>query len=267
MDTWRLILDPALSGAENMARDEALLRAAEQADEFTPVLRLYGWNEPSLSIGYAQDAAAFKSMGLPVVRRITGGRAVLHASEVTYSVTAPVSGPLFSGGAGRAYSVLSGCIVAALKDIGVEAELARGRRTGARESGKEACFYAPSRFEVMAGARKLVGSSQRRFKRAFLQHGSILMDIDVPLHERVFGPGLLARMTCVSSFSDAGEGELRERLVRRFAEGLGAGFLEGGLTPDEKRARDELKASRYSAAMWNEGGSARGRSSAGPVTG
>lgn len=253
MDTWRLIIDPALSGAENMARDEALLCAAERGGAFTPVLRLYGWNEPAVSIGYMQDCAAFKAAGLPVVRRITGGRAVLHASEITYSVTAPVSGPLFSGGIGCAYSVISGCIAAALRDIGVEAVLARGRRRDGRESGKEACFHTPSRFEVMAEGRKLVGSSQRRFKNAFLQHGSILMGIDVPLHERVFGPGLTARMSCVSSFSDSGEGELRERLVRRFAEGFGAVFVEGGLTPDEERASDELKASRYSAAVWNDG--------------
>ncbi|MFQ5737343.1 MAG: biotin/lipoate A/B protein ligase family protein [Thermodesulfobacteriota bacterium] len=233
MDKWRLILDPDLPGALNMAVDEALLRAAELESGGGPVLRLYGWVEPAISIGYAQDPAPLASKGIPVVRRITGGRAVLHDNEITYSITAPCAHPLFSGGITHAYSVISGCIIAALGDAGVRASMSRARTRGDARGRTAACFHTPSRCEVLVGGRKLVGSSQRRFKNAFLQHGSILYAIDQGLNERVFGPGLIERMACVSSCSSAGKEDLRRLLVKRFSEGLGVEFMEGGLTQDE----------------------------------
>ncbi|MDP2689131.1 MAG: biotin/lipoate A/B protein ligase family protein [Deltaproteobacteria bacterium] len=251
MNKWRLIIDRDLPGAENMARDESLLRAGEDGSGGGPVLRLYGWSEPTISIGYAQDASAFRGKGLPVVRRVTGGRAVIHGDEITYSITAACSEPVFSGGINGAYSVISRCIVAALDDMGIEAALARGQRRGGCAGRKDACFHTPSRYEVLAGGKKLAGSSQRRFKRAFLQHGSILFRIDGPLHERVFGPGVTERMACISSFSRAGKEEMKRALVKRFSEGLSAEFAEGGLTKAEEGLERELRASRYSSGEWN----------------
>lgn len=235
MSKWRLIVDPDLSGVENMAIDEVLLTGVESGTGDMPVLRLYGWSEPTVSVGYAQDPSVFTRAGLPVVRRITGGRAVIHDDEVTYSLSAPSSHPLFAGGIASSYTVISGCIIAALNDIGVSATLSRpqGREKGAAGQ-KDACFYTPSRSEVLVEGRKLVGSSQRRFKSAFLQHGSILFAIDAEAHDALFGPGVVEKMACVSSFSRAGKEALRHALVERFSEGLGADFTEGVLTDAER---------------------------------
>lgn len=228
---WRLILDGDLPGHENMARDSSILASLE-AGRGVPTVRVYGWSSPAISIGYLQDAAPFIGHGLPVVRRVTGGRAVVHSSEVTYSVTGLIDDPLFSGGVMAAYSVISSCIIAALKDCGVEADYSRG---SAKDRRSEACFHSPSRYEVLIEGRKLVGSAQRRLRRAFIQHGSILMGLDEQINERVFGCALKARMASVAEFSTITRGELTEALIRRFAEGLGAQFAVSGLSGEEAR--------------------------------
>lgn len=230
------MLDDDLPGHENMARDSSILRALEEGSG-TPTLRIYGWAAPTISIGYLQGPAPFQGMGMPVVRRITGGRAVVHSSEVTYSVTGLMDDPLFSGGIMAAYSVISGCIIAALNDAGVDASYSRGSSGGERS---EACFHAPSRYEVLVGGRKLVGSAQRRLKRAFIQHGSILMDTDDELNERVFGRRLSGKMAGVREFSPVSAGRFRELLVERFAQGLGASFKTRGLTDGEMKASGAL---------------------------
>ena len=235
---WRLILDEDLPGHLNMARDTAILRALEEGWG-APTLRLYGWERPTISIGHAQDAAPFLTSGLPVVRRTTGGRAVVHWREVTYSVAGLCEDPLFSGGILGTYSVISGCITAALRDAGVDAALFRGS-AGAGKSA--ACFQTPSRFEILADGRKLVGSAQRRFRRAFLQHGSILMSPDTELNTAVFGRKLIGKMASVGEFSDVSRQKLREMLVKRFSEGLCAAFLLSGLTEQEKGLSERLAA-------------------------
>ena len=259
MERWRLIKDGRLSGAGNMAVDEALVRALDDGAALCPVVRLYGWSEPTISIGYLQDASVFLSAGLPVVRRITGGRAVLHDVEVTYSVIAANDTPLFSGGILKTYSAISRCIIAALKRAGVDADIYRGTQQGLHKN--DACFLAPSRYEVLAGGRKLVGSSQRRFKRAFLQHGSILFKIDREANSRVFGHKAAQRMASVSSFSDISEGEFAGILAEEFASGFNIGFDESVLSPVEDSIRREILSSRYSNDGWNLGAGLRHESS------
>lgn len=226
------MLDGALAGHENMARDSSILAALEEGSG-TPTLRVYGWDAPTISIGYLQGPGPFMGLGLPVVRRITGGRAVVHSSELTYSVTGLINDPLFSGGIMAAYSVISRCIIAALKDAGLDASYSRGSAAGDRN---EACFHSPSRYEVLIDGRKLVGSAQRRLKRAFIQHGSILMGTDAELNCRVFGKALSMKMAGVSEFSCITHERLSELLVEKFAQGLGATFKASGLTADEMRA-------------------------------
>jgi len=247
MEGWRLIIDPALEGAENMASDEAVLRACEAEPSAPPVLRLYGWSEPTLSIGYLQNASPFLSTSMPVVRRITGGRAVLHDKELTYSLVAGTGHHLFSGGILAAYSFISGCIISALKQAGVDAEFARG--AGA-SGGKDACFYTPSRYEVLVDGRKLVGSSQRRFKKAFLQHGSILLCVDREKNAKVFGPEVVGRMASLSEFSDISHEEFRRAFISAMATGLKAAFTPSELNERETLVKEELKRRRYSDAGW-----------------
>lgn len=231
---WRLIVDDDLPGHENMARDSSILHALEEGSG-VPTLRLYGWDTPTISIGYLQGPAPFQGLGLPVVRRITGGRAVVHSREITYSVTGLMDSPLFSGGIMAAYSVISACIISALNDAGVNATYSRGAASGDRS---EACFHTPSRYEVLINGRKLVGSAQRRLKRAFIQHGSILMDTDDELNYRVFGAGISGRMAGVSEFSPVKPERLKELLVERFARGFGVSFKPSGLTGAEMKASE-----------------------------
>ncbi len=253
-ENWRLILDPLLDGRENMAVDEAVLTSSDASPEFTPTLRLYGWSAPTISIGYHQGADGFPEFGLPVVRRVTGGRAVLHCSEITYSIVAPVAHRLFSGGILSAYSGISRCILSALRDAGVNAEMAETARApahGNRRAG--ACFSSPSRHEILVNGRKMVGSAQRRFKNAFLQHGSILFSIDRDLNGRIFGHGLLDAMTCVSEHSGATPAEMRVILVGNFSAGLNASFREAGLSGGEEYIKMSLMESGYSTPEGTSG--------------
>ncbi|MCH7874787.1 MAG: hypothetical protein IH965_05760 [Gemmatimonadetes bacterium] len=157
-----------------MRIDTALLRAAQEGGAF---LRLYRWNPPCLSFGRNEpaatryDRARIEALGLDVVRRPTGGRAVWHDTEVTYAVAAPVA--LF-GSLRVTYHSIHATIVAALRRLGVPATLADGREP-VPHTGAGACFASPAGGEVTVDGRKLVGSAQTREGEAFLQHGSILL--------------------------------------------------------------------------------------------
>jgi lipoate-protein ligase A len=148
--------------------------------------------------------------------------------------------PLFSGGIMAAYSVISACIIAALNDAGVDATYSRGAASGIRN---EACFHTATRYEVLIDGRKLVGSAQRRLKRAFIQHGSILIDTDDALNQRVFGRSISGKMAGVREFSMVATAALKELLVERFAQGLDASFKVSGLTGDEKKTSEALAGS------------------------
>ncbi len=251
MARWRLITDPPMKGAENMATDEAVLRVADSNPGTTPTLRVYGWSEPTVSIGYLQNAAPFIPCGLPVVRRVTGGRAVLHDIELTYSIVASCTDAPFSGGITAAYSFISRCIIEALKEAGVEADFSRG---AAGSGGKEACFHTPSRYEVLVDGRKIVGSSQRRFKNSFLQHGSILLKVDKSMNSLVFGDALTGKMASVSEFSSIGEAGFRDSFIRAMSRGLKASFEVSALSDEENALKEELKRTKYETDEWNLGG-------------
>ena len=178
---WRLLLSPPLDAATNMAVDLALMRRARQTGE--RVLRVYTWDGPTLSLGRNQPARGHYDEvraardGIAIVRRPTGGRALLHHREVTYSVTAPIA----AGDSLRAsYARINALLLDALRRLGVDARLAEPARRAAVPS-LAPCFEEPAAGEIVAGARKLVGSAQWRDDGALLQHGSILVDDDQPM--------------------------------------------------------------------------------------
>jgi lipoate-protein ligase A len=181
MSRWRLLLTPAADGAWNMALDEALLARARERQE--TVLRVYEWARPTLSLGRNQPARGCyaegprERHGVDVVRRLTGGRAVLHARELTYSVTAPIvaAEPLR-----ESYERINTVLVAALRALGVAAETAVVTAPAPAPS-MAPCFEQPTSGELVVGGRKLVGSAQWRDDGALLQHGSILIDDDQAL--------------------------------------------------------------------------------------
>ena len=169
-----------------MAADEALMARARETGDWA--LRVYSWSKPTLSLGRNQtardgyDLEVLAARGVDVVRRPTGGRAILHHREVTYSVTGPLED---AGDLGESYARINRLLVTALRALGVDAVVA-GHADSSRASremhrtqpGLLPCFHHPSIGEIMAGGRKLAGSAQWRSDGALLQHGSILVEDD-----------------------------------------------------------------------------------------
>src|SRR5216117_1683140 len=173
---WRLLIAAPCSGAENMARDTALQTRAARTGE--TVFSIYSWSRPTLSFGRNQPASGFydaekiRAAGIDVVRRPTGGRAILHDHEVTYSVTAPVSNASLR----ETYSRINLILQTGLSRLGVFVETASPAQRA--PPGVRSCFEMPGEGELIVEGCKLVGSAQWRDERALLQHGSILVDDD-----------------------------------------------------------------------------------------
>jgi len=183
--TWRLLIEPEGDGATNMAADEALLDAylGPEGRDAAPTLRLYGWNPATLSLGKGQvaqgshDPAYLAAQGLGLVRRPTGGQAVLHERERTYCVVGRLDRPPFDSGVLATYASISDALGYALESLGLATSAAPPRPTGIEPRGP-VCFNVTSSHELLHRGRKLIGSAQMRRRQAFLQHGSIPLRAD-----------------------------------------------------------------------------------------
>lgn len=246
-----------------MALDEALMVLGGA----TPVLRIYGWTPACLSIGYSQnatrdiDAPACASRGIDLVRRPTGGSAVLHDAEVTYSLNAPDEHFAVSGTILESYRKVSGALVAAMAHFGLGCELAS---IGARPAaGIPACFAAASALEVSLAGRKLVGSAQLRRPGRILQHGSILLDLDRDRSMKLFRSGhqrqtILTPQPSLDRATSLREAlgravsmdEAAEALVAGFRECFGVKFVKSEVTPEETRLAAELRTTKYGNPEW-----------------
>jgi lipoate-protein ligase A len=187
---WRFIDTGWDTGARNMAFDEALARGFLGGGDAVPTLRLFRWRPWAVSLGYNQNAEDLDAVrcareGIDVVRRPTGGRAILHAQELTYSVTLPAGRKTIL----QVYNDIGRALVHGLKLFGVNAALQRSQpdfRSAYRNPSSIPCFASSARYEIEWRGKKLVGSAQRRFsdgdREAILQHGSILCG---PAHRRL----------------------------------------------------------------------------------
>jgi lipoate-protein ligase A len=206
------------------------------------------------------DLAACRSLGLDVVRRITGGRAVLHDREVTYAVIAPRVDPLFSGGILDNYRLIAAVLQKTVASYGIPAELQSGRCSGAGRHS--ACFIAPSSWELVYRGRKMAGSAQKRNDRAFLQHGSIPVETDLRQLQAALGTvdtdgsglrlleekvGWLNRWLETAVTVD----DVEDRLIAHFAGTLGISFREETPTPGEWQRAKALQAEKYGNPLWN----------------
>ncbi len=266
-ENWRLIIDPACDGAANMAIDEAILESVGRGDS-PPTLRLYRWEPACLSLGYAQratdvDQARLESLGWHMVRRMTGGRAILHTDELTYSVALPMAHPLVAGTIVDSYRRISGALLNALQHIGIDPH-ADKRESPAKSVGP-VCFEVPSDYEITAGGKKLIGSAQVRRGDTALQHGSLPLRGDVSrICDALIFPTDEARQTA------------RERVLRRattlyealgrvitweqaaqavrdsFATTFSLVFDEASLSPIESERAEELRTTRYAHDSWNQ---------------
>jgi lipoate-protein ligase A len=183
MDSWRLLVQPELPGYRQMAIDEALYLLAD-----SPVLRFYTWQKPTLSLGFFQDykrvvrESFVVHNNIDVVRRITGGRAVLHQFEVTYALAGPLKHHFANKSLQETYRLIAEALNRGLASLGVPQSFFSkdaSDREALRESALPQCFVAVSRYEIAKDARKIIGSAQKRSRERFVQHGSILLDFDV----------------------------------------------------------------------------------------
>lgn len=244
-----------------MAVDVALAEAVD-AGASPPVLRLYRWAPPCLSLGASQpadaaDAAFCAAYGIDVVRRPTGGRAVLHHLELTYLVAARLGEGPFSRDLQAAYATICRGLVTGLRRLGVAAELS-GTPAGGyiRPTQPIPCFIGPAAGEVVVQGRKLVGSAMRRVGDAILQHGSILEGWDGALQAGCLGlPDDSALRPAVVTIAEALpavlQGEiLSGGLAEGVAEELGATMLPSGLSAAERERAMVLRHRRYASERW-----------------
>jgi lipoate-protein ligase A len=246
---WRLLKTGFHNGFYNMALDEALLEEVARGNSL-PVLRLYGWEPSAVSVGYFQgleeevNLEACKRRGVDVVRRISGGGAVFHQAELTYSIIMPVAHPLSGAAIDGSYERLSGGIIQALALLGVSSR------------------FAPVN-DILAGDRKISGNAQTRRMDCLLQHGTVLLDLDADLmfellrvpsekvkdklirdvKERV--TGLKALLGRPVPYEEAGQA-----LAEGFRRALALDYTSAELRPAEEARAKILAAEKFAAPLW-----------------
>jgi lipoyl(octanoyl) transferase len=268
---WRLLDTGAADGFTNMAVDEAILEL-HAAAHGPSTIRFYAWSPAALSLGYGQptgseiDLTQCRALGIDVVRRPTGGRAVLHDHEVTYSVVISADDPRAASGVLASYLTISQALIRGLSYLGITAELLPLRRGAflAADSTSPVCFATPSSYEVAVQGRKIIGSAQRRAHGVIMQHGSIPIMWDLEKMRAVFGSSLrdgqlaqgeLGYHTRMTSLQEAGGrgydyAEVVTALRRGFAETWEVELISGQLTAAEHQLSARLRTTKYCSEAW-----------------
>jgi lipoyl(octanoyl) transferase len=272
-EVWRFIDSGNCSPSFNMALDEALLDWHSEG-KIPPVIRFYGWEPATLSIGYFQkvekeiDLEAVKAHGLGFVRRPTGGRGVLHEHELTYSVIVSEDHPEMPKTVTEAYRVISEGILKGFHQLGLEAYFAvpktEEERSALKDPRSAVCFDAPSWYELVVEGRKVAGSAQTRQKGVILQHGSILLDLD---EDKLFSlfkyPNERVKERMKSAFKNKAVAineisprrisleEAKEAFYKGFADGLNIELESYQLTEEELAYVNKIAKERYENAEWN----------------
>lgn len=267
--TWRIIYSPPARGAWNMALDEALLESTGSGAAL-PTLRFYRWNPPCLSLGYAQpiadvDPKALLRLGWDLVRRPTGGKAILHTDELTYSVTGPAGEPRLNGSVLESYRVLATALLNGLLDLQIPAEaLPQPVPVPGSDPKGPVCFEVPSNYEITVGGKKLVGSAQSRRKIGVLQHGSLplygdlaritqVLDFPDPQSRTSAASRLMQRATTVESALGRRISweEAAASIQKAFEETLQLSFTVAAPNPDELARAQTLMEEKYAHSGWN----------------
>ena len=268
LTTWRLILSDPMPGTRNMAIDSAILAAVEQG-EAPPTLRLYSWDPPCLSLGYSQaysdvDLHQLSANGWDLVRRPTGGRAILHTDELTYAVIGPKSDPRLAGNLMDSYQHISRALFEALSQMGLPVEVHAGKNPEAHH--QPVCFENPSDFEITANGRKIIGSAQARKKTGLLQHGSLPLIGDLTRITKALryqtnaerqkaGEVLLQKAATVYDVLgvEISWDRAAETLANSFSKVLNLNLVEGELSSDELDQALLLESGQFGHSSWTEG--------------
>jgi lipoyl(octanoyl) transferase len=252
-----------------MAADESVLEHVGRG-EAMPTLRLYAWQPACLSLGHAQpfadvDVAGLQEHGWETVRRPTGGRAILHTDELTYSVIAPVTEPQVAGSVLESYNRLACALLYAARSLGLDARSnpLSAELSGQHGSSNPVCFEVPSAYEITVDGKKLIGSAQARRKEGVLQHGSLPLAGDLArITEALAFPDesarhsaaqrLLARATTVESILGHAVpwGQAAQAFCRGFESELGLHLEPGEFSDSESRRAEELIEQKYNHPDW-----------------
>ena len=259
--TWRLIDTGPLDGPSNMALDEALLACFDKKQSL-PVLRLYGWNPPALSVGRYQDAGAALLLelcaadGVPVVRRMTGGGIIYHAQELTYSIVCAPEQVGEAAGVKQGFRRLCGFLLGTYRRLGLDAAFAADLNASGERLGERTafCFAGKEEFDVLVNGRKIGGNAQRRLSGAILQHGSIPLESRVREGLRYLkepAPGAAGSVSLAELGLRPEPEQLKQMLVQAFEERLGVRLVPDQLSPEELAAAAQLEEKKYRCRSWN----------------
>ncbi len=258
MQFMRIISQGPEHAFYNMALDEALSEAVRQKKS-PPTLRLYQWRRPSISLGHFQkiseiDADYCSEHDYPVVRRLTGGRAILHDMELTYSLSSLHHSHPFNGNLLDNYKTVSTALLSGLRKIGIHAEMScvKKKNPGHRDP---ACFKAASYGEVTVQSRKIIGSAQKRYKDGFMQHGSILFNFNPEKLCSVLAGSSGSTFKGIGSISDYAPGisveDFKGALKEAFEKELHIKLVADEPTKYELKIARELERGKYSTSKWN----------------
>jgi lipoyl(octanoyl) transferase len=265
--TWRLLNYRSNNAFENMAIDEAIFRETIK-NRKPPTLRFFGWRPAAVSIGYFQELKSeinfnrCRLSGVDIVRRITGGKAIYHNDEITYSLSAANSEKLFPNDIIGTYEKISLCLARGLSLLGIDAHLAevQSGAPGKKPDMASCCFSVPSGNELLVAGRKICGSAQTRTRGGFLQHGSLLMTFD-PVETAALilssqtpelSEKLRRSVAAVNEVipSPVNAESLCSVLQKGFIDELGIELSEEPLTPAEKALSIHL-VKKYESDAWN----------------
>jgi len=261
-DPWRFIDTGASSPFFNMALDEALFLSSSETSK--PILRVFDWSKPSISTGYFQDPRKTlnvdfcKKEGIDIVRRITGGRAVYHENEITYSIVIPSKSRFFKNNNLELYRVLSDGLLLGLRTIGLHVNLVKPKKGRSEYQNRGNCFSSTSAYEITVDGKKIVGSAQKWTKRGVLQQGSILLGMDLKRINQIFNRGHVCK-NFDTGFTTMFEilnyiperGSIIRSLLQGFKEALGISIIESKTDERELNLASYLLEKKYSTDDWN----------------
>lgn len=254
MESWRLLISPPDCGASNLATDQAMAESVRD-ESSPPTLRFYTWRPRALSLGYTQplsivDMDLAERRRIDVVRRPTGGQAILHDDELTYAIALPRNHTLTAGGVLASYQRLNQGFKRGLATLGLD--VARGRWEPDNPSGSDmVCFRSPSTHELSSGEFKLIGSAQTRVGGTLLQHGSLPFSHDPEIYDLLRLPrparwhGLRDLLPLPPTL-----GELAQIVSTELADILNISFYPSDITSHERGLRDRLMDERYRSRAW-----------------
>lgn len=259
---WRYIDTGSLQGAHNMAIDESLLMSFNPKAS-DPILRIYGWNQPTLSLGRFQkvndvlDLERCRADSIPVIRRISGGGTLYHAEELTYSIVCSPEHIPSTTSVKDSFRVLTGFLIDFYHTLGLNASYALDSVSNVEQLGIRTafCFAGKESFDILINGKKIGGNAQRRLKNVIFQHGSIpivnhsMTGLGYMLdHPQEYAQNSVSLLDC-GVFSDLII--LKKKLVKAFNRCIGVKSCDSCLSQSEQFMTKELSVNKYTTDRWN----------------